>query len=413
MNRNATWRSSPKNAVVLALVLLLAVPAIAAAATINGTFDDDDGSPHEGNIEAVASARITKGCTRDGTRFCPGRETTRGQMASFLVRAVKAPAAERDYFTDDNGTAHEDSFNRLAAVGVVTGSNGKVFPNELMRRDVMAVWLSRAFDIAPSATNRFSDVADDHPAVGAINGIAAAGVTLGCDRAGTRYCPAGTVTRAQMTSFLTRAQATDERPLWLDVTGSVEVEGEYDYYTFEAEYGDVLSWVPEQGFYWSFKAHLFDDRGSRVGGEFQRSQAYHRFDRAGTYTLRVGGSTGGYAAKVYRVTVPYTYELTFGSRVVGDPEARPGDGDGNLWYLGQVDQWWFRAEAGDRYSWEPHNGFPWDASAQLRGADGLPVENFGQYAEAVTIPESGLYRLIVWGKKAPVSYEFTFHDISG
>ncbi len=53
------------------------------------------------------------------------------------------------------------------------------------------------------AGNRFSDVSDTHTAN--INALAEAGVTLGCNPAGTLFCPDDQVTRAQMGSFLARA----------------------------------------------------------------------------------------------------------------------------------------------------------------------------------------------------------------
>ena len=39
-------------------------------------FSDDDGSVHEGNIEAIAEAGITVGCGEG--LYCPAEELTRG-----------------------------------------------------------------------------------------------------------------------------------------------------------------------------------------------------------------------------------------------------------------------------------------------------------------------------------------------
>ena len=69
---------------VLALTLMLAViPTDAGAA--GGRFTDDDFSVHEADIEALAHAGITQGCSP--TRFCPDESVTRGQMAAFLRRS--------------------------------------------------------------------------------------------------------------------------------------------------------------------------------------------------------------------------------------------------------------------------------------------------------------------------------------
>lgn len=52
-------------------------------------FIDDDASPFEADIQAIAAVGITVGCNPpDNDRFCPDNEVTRGQMASFLSRAL-------------------------------------------------------------------------------------------------------------------------------------------------------------------------------------------------------------------------------------------------------------------------------------------------------------------------------------
>jgi hypothetical protein len=46
----------------------------------------------------------------------------------------------------------------------------------------------------------------------AIETIAAAGITAGCNPAGDLYCPRGSVTRAEMAVFLVRALARGREP---------------------------------------------------------------------------------------------------------------------------------------------------------------------------------------------------------
>ena len=67
------------------------VPAMRAGTVVsNGRFYDDDGSTHEGYIEAIAEAGITLGCDAlDPGRYCPDDPVTRAQMASFLARAFE------------------------------------------------------------------------------------------------------------------------------------------------------------------------------------------------------------------------------------------------------------------------------------------------------------------------------------
>ena len=46
--------------------------------------------PYQGDIAAIAAAGITKGCNPPaGDRFCPDAPVTRGQVAAFLVRALR------------------------------------------------------------------------------------------------------------------------------------------------------------------------------------------------------------------------------------------------------------------------------------------------------------------------------------
>jgi hypothetical protein len=69
----------------------------------------------------------------------------------------------------------------------------------------MAAFLVRAFDLPPEVGDRF---ADDNGSVFEedIEALAAARITLGCNPPfSDRFCPEGTVTRAQMASFLVRA----------------------------------------------------------------------------------------------------------------------------------------------------------------------------------------------------------------
>ncbi len=112
-----------------------------------GAFVDDNGSIYEADINAIAAEGITKGCSPDGTRFCPELPVTRAQMASFLVRGLDLPSGGRSGFTDIAASIHRTDIDALAA----------------------------------------------------------AGITKGCDPSHTVYCPERPVTRAQMAAFLTRA----------------------------------------------------------------------------------------------------------------------------------------------------------------------------------------------------------------
>ncbi len=144
---------------------------------------------------------ITSGCKID--LFCPNSVVTRGQMASFLARALDLPASGRDFFVDDEGSVHEGSINRIAAAGITVGCSATRFcPDGIVTRGQMATFLARAFGLPATGTDHFTDdEGNKHEAN--INRIAEAGITHGCG--GTRFCPNGAVTRGQMAALLHRA----------------------------------------------------------------------------------------------------------------------------------------------------------------------------------------------------------------
>ena len=188
----------------------LLVGLVLAVLPPGGSFVDDDGNVHEGGIEAIAAEGITRGCNPPvNDRYCPDRSVTRGEMAVFLSRALGLAAPSRDYFSDDEGHVFEGGINRLAAAGITQGcnppANSRFCPDRAMTRGEMAAMLTRAFGYPSSSVNRFSDD-NGHIFEGAINRLAAAGVTAGCNPpANTRFCPDQQIKRDQMATFLTRA----------------------------------------------------------------------------------------------------------------------------------------------------------------------------------------------------------------
>ncbi len=173
-----------------------------------GIFVDDDASPHEANIELIAEAGITVGCNPpDNDMFCPGDPVTRAQMATFLARALALPAPSNDYFRDDDASTHEGGINALAAAGISSGcneANTNYCPGDHVTRAQMASFLARALNLPADSANWFVD--DDKSSHEAnINALASAEITSGCKPADRLFCPADSVTRAQMATFLVKA----------------------------------------------------------------------------------------------------------------------------------------------------------------------------------------------------------------
>jgi hypothetical protein len=164
-------------------------------------FTDIAGTPFVDEIVWLADTGITTGCRPN--LFCPTDPVTRGQMATFLSRALDLPATSTDYFSDDDGTAHEDNINRVAAAGITTGCTDTAYcPADPVTRAQMASFLANGLDLPPTSTDYFTD--DGRSAYeDAINRIAAAGITTGCGSG--RFCPNGIVIRQVLAAFFYRA----------------------------------------------------------------------------------------------------------------------------------------------------------------------------------------------------------------
>jgi parallel beta-helix repeat protein len=199
-------------AVSLPAELASASPAAPASSTDAGnattvTFTDIASSPFRVDIEWVAQRGIARGCT--STRYCPKDPVTRGQMASFLARAFGLPSTSRDYFSDDNGTIHEGAINRVAAAGIAGGcAAGRFCPSADVTREQLASFLARALKLPAATHDYFWDVRGSiHEAD--VNRVAAAGITGGCGPG--KYCPTQSVSREQIAAFLRRALVPSAR----------------------------------------------------------------------------------------------------------------------------------------------------------------------------------------------------------
>jgi hypothetical protein len=175
-----------------------------------GTFVDDDQSVHQADIEAIAAADITFGCNPPANdRYCPTQPVTRAEMATFLARALGLGEAAVEPFSDIAGNVHESAINSIAAAGITMGcnppANDQYCPDNYITRAQMASMLKRALNLPAAGNGPFTDLADSVH-TGDINAIAAAGITKGCNPPDDdQYCPDDLVTREQMASLLTRA----------------------------------------------------------------------------------------------------------------------------------------------------------------------------------------------------------------
>ena len=171
-----------------------------SAPTTSG-FTDLGTSQFIDDIEWLVEQEITSGCA--ALRFCPRSSVSRGAMATFLERAFDVPEASADYFTDDERSTHEPAINSIRQANFTGGcARVRYCPDTSVSRGQAATFLDRALNLPDTDEDFFTDD-DGSVHEGAINRIAAAGITTGCGSG--HFCPRMKVSREQMAAFLRRA----------------------------------------------------------------------------------------------------------------------------------------------------------------------------------------------------------------
>ena len=104
------------------------------------------------NIERLAAAGITGGCSTSPPQYCPEASVTRAEMAVFLLRGIHGagyspPAVGSSTGFGDVPTTYWAAawIKQLAAEGITTGcGNGNYCPESPVTRAEMAVFLLRS-----------------------------------------------------------------------------------------------------------------------------------------------------------------------------------------------------------------------------------------------------------------------------
>lgn len=182
----------------------------------NYIFIDSSQSTHLTNIIQLADSGIFQGCNPPAnTMFCPDRAVTRGEMATLLVRAFGLAGTTDNLFSDTQGNAHHSNINRIAAAGISQGcnppENTSFCPDRSVTRAEMATFMSRALQLGETGDTAFLDTTDNSHTVN-IQRFASAGITRGCNPPyNTMFCPDRPVTRAEMATFLMRASSQNTK----------------------------------------------------------------------------------------------------------------------------------------------------------------------------------------------------------
>ena len=205
-------------AVVSALAVsasLLAQGPTAAAQQNGAPYSDvTSGAYYTTAVAALAEDGVFAGTLCDDG-FCPGDAIDRKTMAVWVVRLLdgqEPPAVAQTTFADVEADSFYAPFiERMAELDVTRGcGDGSGFcPDRTVSRAQMAAFLSRAYGLADGPDPGFTDVAGDAWYAADVARLAASGITRGCGD-GTRFCPGRTTTRAEMATFLHRAENPGE-----------------------------------------------------------------------------------------------------------------------------------------------------------------------------------------------------------
>lgn len=171
-------------------------------------FSDTTGTVHQEAADCLAALGVARGSNGS---FGPTAPVTRGQLASFLDRALQragvAPTGSGPQFSDTGDSVHRGAIARVAALGITQGfADGTFRPTQPVARDQTASFLHRAYAVAAGlpldrTTDAFADDQDNTHETN-IDALAANGIVSGTSS--ITFAPDVTVRRGQMASLVAR-----------------------------------------------------------------------------------------------------------------------------------------------------------------------------------------------------------------
>ena len=174
--------------------------------TPSGFTDIPSDAFYANAVKWAVENEITTGVGNN--RFDPNGQCTRGQVVTFLWRAAGKPTVSANVSFSDvqPGAFYYEAVKWAVANGITTGVGGNRFaPNDSCTRGQVVTFLHRA-ENSPSAStvSSFTDVPSDAFYYNAVNWAVENGITSGVGN--NRFAPNDTCTRAQVVTFLYRAQ---------------------------------------------------------------------------------------------------------------------------------------------------------------------------------------------------------------
>lgn len=136
-------RFCPDRAVTRGEMATMLVRAFGLTGSGGPGFVDTEASPHRNAVEILAANGITRGCAAE--KFCPDRSITRAEMAVFLSRILGLPPASPAGFVDTQSSEASGAIDSLALAGITRGCGPDVFcPTDDVTRGQLASFLMRA-----------------------------------------------------------------------------------------------------------------------------------------------------------------------------------------------------------------------------------------------------------------------------